>query len=69
MGNRLVEIHNKVLSELRRWNEESRDDVELDFSFGLTLFLSLVPPHQISISNDHHNHDAMVFVLGILKLN
>lgn len=65
IGNRLIEIHNSVLSELRQWNEQSRDDIEFDFPFGLSVYLSLVP--SLSPVNMSLSDDAMVLVYGILN--
>lgn len=54
------------MENLKKWNETSKDDIEIDFPFAMALYLSLVPTEEKS--NKQLNDDAMVFVQGEKKV-
>lgn len=66
IGNRLIEIHNEVINNLLQWNASQKDDVDVDYAFGLSLLLSLIFMQQIEASQIDNN--AWNFMLGMRKL-
>lgn len=63
IGDRLIEIHGDVLDKLLLWNAvERRQDQNLDFAFGLSILLSLVPAERIEA--EEMSSDIVDFVFG-----
>lgn len=63
IGDRLIEIHGDVLDKLLLWNAvERRQDQNLDFAFGLSILLSLVPAERIEA--EEMSSDIVDFVIG-----
>lgn len=63
IGNRLIEIHDDVINNLLQWNMDAqRDDVDLDYAFGLSLLLSLIPMERIAAGDIDDN--ALDFIKG-----
>lgn len=65
IGNRLIEIHDDVINNLLQWNMAAqRDDVDIDYAFGLSLLLSLIPMERITAGEIDDN--ALAFIMGML---
>lgn len=63
IGNRLIEIHSDVMKNLLKWNTAPlQNDRDLDYAFGLSVFLSLVPMERIAAGEIDQN--AFAFILG-----
>lgn len=63
IGNRLIEIHDDVINNLLQWNMAAqRDNVDLDYAFGLSLLLSLIPMERIAAGDIDDN--ALDFIKG-----
>lgn len=63
IGDRLIEIHHSIVQNLMQWNDSQRDNIDIDYAFGLSLLLSLVPIEDIASGKMDNN--AMNFVLGM----
>lgn len=59
-----MEIHSDVMKDLFKWNRgPERDDRDLDYAFGLSVYLSFVPVQNIEAGCEI-DQNALVFVLG-----
>lgn len=60
IGRRFIEINFDVLDMLEQWNEQN--DASSDFTFALTVLLSVLSPD--NISTGEFANEAMGFLIG-----